>query len=58
MIEAKASTSASGFVARLTERAQALANSRAAAALLAQRGKGERSWRSARLLWPLFTRNR
>ena len=54
MIEAKTTQSPGGFVARLTARATALAEARAAAALLARRGGGERRWRSAQLLWPLF----
>lgn len=54
MIEARTTQSASGFVARLTARAQALAEARVVARLFAARGKGERRWRSARLLWPLF----
>ena len=58
MIEAEVTRSASGFVARLTARATALAEARAAAMLLARRGGGERRWRSARLLWPLFAPSR
>jgi len=54
MIEAKTTEPAGGFVTRLTARAKALAEARAAAALLARRGAGERRWRSSRLLWPLF----
>ena len=57
MISARTTETASAFVARLTARATALAQARAAAGLLARRGGGERSWRSARLLWPLFASN-
>ena len=42
------------FVARLTAKARTLGLARAEALLLERRGKPERRWRKARLLWPLM----
>ncbi|MBE5073804.1 hypothetical protein IM511_05755 [Erythrobacteraceae bacterium E2-1 Yellow Sea] len=56
MIEAKPAASFRAISARLTQRAQSLANARAHQ-LRASRHSDGRDWRDARLLWPLFSRN-
>ena len=48
-------TPSDAFVARLTAKARRLGLARAEALLAARRGAPERRWRSARLLWPLFS---
>lgn len=57
MIEVRAAEPAGTFARRLAERAARLAEARATAGLLVRRGAGERRWRTARLLWPLFGGN-
>ena len=42
------------FVARLTAKARKLGLARAEALLLERKGKQERRWRKARLLWPFM----
>ena len=50
MIEGKVAEPASAFAARLAERAARLAEARTSA-------RGERRWRRAALLWPLFAKD-
>lgn len=54
LLAARVAEPARVFAARLAERAQALAQARTAAIVLARGRKPERKWRDARLLWPLF----
>jgi len=56
MIAASISRRSSALAARLARKAEALARAHAASRLLARRGDPRR-WRSARLLWPLFTKD-
>ena len=55
MITAKAEPSFSALAIRLAERAKVLAEASAAATRLKGR-KDPSRWRSAQLLWPLFTK--
>lgn len=55
MSAVSASASFDALAARLEEQARTLAEAAAEAARL-QRSAPERVWRSARLLWPLFTK--
>ncbi len=54
MITASARTSAAGFIARLTGRAETIAAARGET-ILRERQQDPWRWRNARLLWPLFT---
>lgn len=56
MIAAKLSRSADGIASQLTRKAVALAEAAIASRRLARRADPSR-WRSARLLWPLFTKD-
>jgi hypothetical protein len=56
MIEAELSRTADGLASRLTRKAAALAEAAIASRRLARRAEPSR-WRSARLLWPLFTKD-
>jgi hypothetical protein len=56
MIEARIAGRGGVLAARLARKAGALARAHAASRLLARRGDPGR-WRSARLLWPLFTKD-
>lgn len=55
MIEARTVTDFAALAARLAEKARSLAEARAQALALQGRNDPLR-WRSARLLWPLFTK--
>lgn len=54
MIAGKVAEPAPAFAARLAEHAGRIARARVLARVLERRGRGERRWRHARLLWPLF----
>ncbi len=56
MIQANVSPDAKGFAARLAARAATLAKAHGESLLRARRNDAAR-WRSARLLWPLFTKD-
>ncbi len=55
MITAKAEPSFSALAIRLSERAKVLAEASVEAAALSRR-KAPSRWRTAQLLWPLFTK--
>lgn len=54
MIAVSGRTSAAAFIARLTGKAETLAAARGET-ILGERQRDPRRWRTARLLWPLFT---
>lgn len=54
MIEASAETSTAGFIARLRAKAETIAAARGEM-ILRERMRDPWRWRTARLLWPLFT---